>query len=46
MRVKKLCNDFLSPNNKEKSKSDLVAMNCELTNTLYCMLLENEYLQS
>ncbi len=46
MRVKKLCSDFLSPNNKERSKSDLMAMNCELTNLLYCMLLENEYLQS
>jgi len=25
---------------------DLVMMNCELINLLYCMLLENEYLQS
>ena len=44
MRVKKLCNDFLRPSQKERSRSDLAAMNCELTNLLYCMLLENEYL--
>ena len=46
IRVKKLCNDFLSPRNKGRSRSDLAAMNCELTNLLYCMLLENDYLQS
>ena len=44
MRTKKLCMGFLAGNNSQSSHMDLVMMNCELTNLLYCMLLENEYL--
>ena len=45
LRVKKLCNQFLI-GDRLSSHMDLVMYNCELTNLLYCMLLENEYLQS
>ena len=46
IRTKKLCMRFLTENNSQSSRLDLIMMNCELTNLLYCMLLENDYLQS
>jgi hypothetical protein len=46
LRVKKLCIQFLAGNKSQSSHMDLVMYNCELTNLLYCMLLQNEYLQS
>ncbi len=44
MRVKKLCLRFLAENHAQTTRPQLVMLNCELTNLLYCMLLENEHL--